>query len=106
MEILVLYFFIKNLHLRDGDFNELDDYGVPFCERQYTHGSCYISFFKFKSFDQSDPPESPQILGINSAVVIQKQTYFFKVMNEKSLQNSDLHLCTVRRGALGQHSSL
>ena len=28
----------------------------------------YISLFKCKSFDQSDPPESPQILDIYSVV--------------------------------------
>ena len=39
------------------DINERDDYGVPFSEQQYTHGSCYISLFKCKSFDQSDPLE-------------------------------------------------
>ena len=36
----------------------------------YTHGSCYISLFKHKSFDQSDPPESPQILDIYSVVLL------------------------------------
>ena len=29
-----------------------------------------ISLFKYKSFDQSDPPESPQILDIHSVVVL------------------------------------
>ena len=33
--------------------NERDDYSVPFSEQQYMHGSCYISLFKYKSFDQS-----------------------------------------------------
>ena len=47
-----------------------DDYGEPFSEQQYTHESCYISLFKYKSFGQSDPPESPQILGIYSVVVL------------------------------------
>ena len=37
------------------NFNDIDDYGAPLCEQQYTHGPCYISLFKFKSFDQSDP---------------------------------------------------
>ena len=39
-------------------------------KQQYTHGSCYISLFKYKSFDQSDLPESPQILNIYSVVVL------------------------------------
>ena len=41
---------------------------ATFCEQRYTHGSCYISFFKFKSFDQFNPPELPQILDIYSVV--------------------------------------
>ena len=32
--------------------------------------SCYFSFFKYNSFDQSDPPESPQILDIYSVVAL------------------------------------
>ena len=52
------------------DLNEQDDYGVPFSEQQCTHVSCYISLFKCKSFDQSDPPEWPQILDIYSVVVL------------------------------------
>ena len=43
------------------NISQLDDYDAPFCEQQYTHGSCYISLFKFKSFDQFNPPELPQI---------------------------------------------
>ena len=35
-----------------------------------TQGSCYISLFKYKSFGQSGPPESPQILNIYSVVVL------------------------------------
>ena len=30
----------------------------------------YMSLFKYKSFGQSAPPESPQILGIYSVVVL------------------------------------
>ena len=42
--------------INEDDLNERDDYGMPFSEQQYTHGSCYISLFKCKSFDQFDPP--------------------------------------------------
>ena len=42
---------------------------MPSSEPQYTHRSCYISLFKCKSFDQSDPPERPQILDIFSVVI-------------------------------------
>ena len=55
--------------INEDDLNERDDYGVPFSEQQYTHGSCYISLFKCKSFDQSDPPEWPEVLDIYSVVV-------------------------------------
>ena len=54
-----------SLHKINEDYsNELDDYGVPFSEQQYTHGSCYISLFKCKSFDWSDQPEWPRIIDI------------------------------------------
>ena len=36
---------------------EKSDCDVPFCEQQYTHGSCYISLLKFNSFDQLIPPD-------------------------------------------------
>ena len=62
--------FCHHMFTKDDDLNKRDDYGVPFSEHQYTHGSCYISLFKCKSFDQSDPPEWPQILDIYSVVVL------------------------------------
>ena len=31
---------------------------MPFCEQQYIQRSCYISLFKFKSFDQLDAPQT------------------------------------------------
>ena len=40
------------------DTSQLDDYDAPFCEQQYTHGSCYISLFKFKSSDQFNTPQT------------------------------------------------
>ena len=45
-------------------------YNAPFCEQQCTHGSCYIFLFKFKSFDQFNPPELPEILDIYSVVAL------------------------------------
>ena len=48
--------------------SQLGDYDAPFCEQQYTHRSCYISLFKFKSFDHLIPPRLPQILDIYSVV--------------------------------------
>ena len=60
----------KFTKINEDSLNEPDDYGVPLSEQQYTHGSCYISLFKCKSFDQSDPPEWPQILDSYSVVVL------------------------------------
>ena len=40
--------------MKEDNISQLGDYDVPFCEQQYTHGSCYISLFK--SFDQLIPP--------------------------------------------------
>ena len=42
--------------MKEDNISQLGDYDAPFCEQQYTHGSCYISLFKFKSFDQLIPP--------------------------------------------------
>ena len=56
--------------INEDDLNEWDDYGLLFSEQQYTHRSCYISLFKCKYFDQSDPPGWPQILDIYSVVVL------------------------------------
>ena len=64
------FFTISLQKINEDNLNERDDYGVPFSDQQYKHGSCYISLFKYKSFDQSDPPESPQILDIYSVVVL------------------------------------
>ena len=57
----------------DNISSQLGDYDVPFCEQQYTNGSCYISLFKFKSFDQLISPlplKLPQILDIYSLVAL------------------------------------
>ena len=41
--------------MKEDNIRQLGDYDAPFCEQQYTHGSCYISLCKFKSFDQLVP---------------------------------------------------
>ena len=56
--------------MKKDNIGQLDDYDAPFCEQQYTHGSCCISLFKFKSFDQFNSPELPQILDIYSVVAL------------------------------------
>ena len=50
--------------MKEDDISQLDDYDAPFCEQQYTHGSCYISLYQFKSFGQLIPPKLLQILDI------------------------------------------
>ena len=65
MTLLRLFVAISLRKLNEDNLNERDNYGVPFCEQQYTLGSCKILLFKFKNFDRSDsPPESSQILDI------------------------------------------
>ena len=70
MTLLKLFVTRSLRNINEDDLNQRDDYGVPFSEQQYTHGSCYISLFKWKFFDQFDPPEWPQILDIYSVVVL------------------------------------
>ena len=70
MTLLRLFVTISLRKTNEDDLNERDDYGMPFSEQQYMHGSCYISLFKCKSFDQSDVPECPQIIDFYSVVVL------------------------------------
>ena len=56
--------------MKEDIISQLGDYDVPFCEQQYTRGSCYISLFKFKSFDQLIPPKLLRILDIYSVVAL------------------------------------
>ena len=44
--------------MKEDNISQLGDYGAPFCEQEYTYGSCYISLFKFKSFDQFNTPQT------------------------------------------------
>ena len=44
--------------MKEDKISQLGDYDAPFCEQQYAHGSCYISLFKFKSFDHSNNPQT------------------------------------------------
>ena len=44
--------------MKEDNISELDDYDASFCEQQYTHGYCYISLFKLKSFDQFNTPQT------------------------------------------------
>ena len=58
--------------MKKDNISKLGDYEAPFCEQQYMHGSCYISLFKFKSFDQLIPPKLPEILDVYSIVALQR----------------------------------
>ena len=44
--------------MKEDNISQLGDYDAPFYEQQYTHGSCYISLFRFKSFDQFNTPQT------------------------------------------------
>ena len=44
--------------MKEDNISQLGDYDAPFCEQQYKHGSCYISLFKFKPFDQFNTPQT------------------------------------------------
>ena len=56
--------------IKEDNISQLVDYDASFFEQQYTHGSCYISLFKFKSSDQFNTPKLPQILDIYSVVTL------------------------------------
>ena len=56
--------------MKEDNIGQLGDYDLPFCKQQYTHGSCYFSLFKLKSFDQLIPSKLPQILDIYSVVAL------------------------------------
>ena len=56
--------------MKEDNLCQLGDYDAPFCEQQYTHGSCYISLFKLKSFDQFNPPKLHKSLDIHSVVAL------------------------------------
>ena len=44
--------------MKEDNIGQLFDYDAPLFEQQYTHGSCYISLFKFKSSDQFNTPQT------------------------------------------------
>ena len=63
--------------MKADNISQLGDYDAPFCEQEYTHGSCYISLFKFKSFDQFDAPKLSQILDIRELKAIFREERHF-----------------------------
>ena len=58
MKLLRLSITINFTKMTEDNISQSGDYDVPFCEQQYTHGTCYISSFKFNSFDQFNTPQT------------------------------------------------
>ena len=57
MTLLRLFLTISSQKINEDNLNERDYYGVSFSHQPYRHGSYFIFLFKYRSFDQSDPPE-------------------------------------------------
>ena len=49
--------------MKEDNITQSGDYDAPFREQQYRHGSCYVSLFKFKSFDQFNTPQTASNFG-------------------------------------------
>ena len=69
VKLLRLAITINLQKMKEDNISQLGDYDALFCEQQYT-GSCYISLFKSRSFDQLILPKLPQILDIYSVVTL------------------------------------
>ena len=68
MKLFRLSITISFTKMKEDNISQLGDYDGQFCEQQYSHGSCHISLFKFKSFDELN---TPQMLDIYSVVAPQ-----------------------------------
>ena len=55
--------------MKEDSISQSGDYDVPFCEQQYTHGSCYISV-RIKIIWSVNTPKLPQILDIYSVAAL------------------------------------
>ena len=81
--------------MKEDNISQLGDHGAPFCELQYTHGSCYISLFKFKSFDQFNTPQTASnfrhLLSCGTIVSYQnKKCNIFNTRRRLSLKNNQV----------------
>ena len=56
--------------MKEDNISQLGDYDAPFCEKQYTHGSCYIYLLNSNHLISLIPPKLPQILDIYSVVAL------------------------------------
>ena len=105
MTLLRLFVTISLHKISEDNLNERDDYRVPFSEQQYIHRPCCISLFKYKSFDQSDPPESPQILDIYSVVLLWEKIYgqTLQIFGSFNIGNIQVFERNSRLCTLGKH---
>ena len=53
-----------------GNISHLGDYDAPFCEQQYSHGSCLSLCSNSNHLISLIPPKLPQILDIYSVVAL------------------------------------
>ena len=67
--------------MKEDNVSQLGDYDGPFCEQQYTHGSCYISLFKFKSFDQFKVSSQSRKFEFNVFSIIHLNGHTFEVLD-------------------------
>ena len=80
--------------MKEDNISQLGDYDAPFCEQQYTHGSCYISVFK--SFDQFNIP--PNCLKFWTF----SQFWHYRKSHEfRKMQFENIHISTFKKSVLG-----
>ena len=75
--------------MKEDNISQLGDYDVPFCERQYTHGSCHISLFKFQSFDQFNTSQTASnFRHLLSCGTIKERGKIFKQSQDLEMNNT------------------
>ena len=73
--------------MKEDNICQLGDHDTPLCEQQYMHGSCYISLFKFKSFDQLNTPQTASNFRhlLSCGTIVKKQRYFISLWLSKTV---------------------
>ena len=75
--------------MKEDNISQLGDHDAPFYEQQYTHGSCYISLFKFKSFDQFNTPQTASnvrhLLSCGTIVLVEFSIFSIENCRKKKL---------------------
>ena len=88
------------------DISQLGDYDASFCEQQYMHGSCYISLFKFKSFNQFNTPQlASNFRHLLSCGTIDRLTSALGVASKATGGNTVLHNCNNNVGKETKHKA-